>query len=367
MTDPRVGKLAKVLVQYSLNLKPGDQFVLRTSPAAEELNLAVYEEAIKAGAFVAIMQAIPGAKETFYKHASPSQLEHINSFEKLTTETFDAYLAIDASHNTRVLSGIDPKLFAQVSKANAPLEKIFMNRAASGELRWSLTVYPTNAFAQEAELSLSDYQDFVYGAGMLNEANPVTYWKKVSREQKKIVDWLNGHDQVVLKGSSVDLKMSIKGRTFISADGKYNFPDGEVFTGPVEDSTEGWIRFSYPAIEFGQEVADIELKFEKGKAVKETASKNQNLLTGQLNTDAGARFLGELGIGTNYGIQRFTKHMLFDEKMGGTIHLALGASYPETGGKNESGIHWDMLCDMKDAEIRVDGELFYKNGKIVIS
>jgi aminopeptidase len=159
----------------------------------------------------------------------------------------------------------------------------------------------------------------------------------------------------------------VKGRKFISADGKYNFPDGEIFTGPVEDSAEGWIRFSYPAIEYGQEVADIELTFEKGKAIKEKASKNQELLSGQLNSDIGARYLGELGIGTNYGIQKFTKHMLFDEKIGGTIHLALGASYPETGGKNESGIHWDMLCDMKDAEIIVDGELFYKNGKIVIS
>jgi aminopeptidase len=367
MPDPRITKLAQVLVHYSLDLKPGERFVMRTSPSAEELNLAVYEEAIKAGAFVTIMQSIPGARQIFYKYASPDQLEHINDFEKLTTETYNAYLAIDAATNTRELSGIDPKLFAQVSKANAPLEKTFMERAASGKFRWSLTVFPTQAFAQEAEMSLPDYRDFVYGAGMLNEPDPVVYWKKVAKEQKKIVDWLAGHDRVILKGSSVDLKMSVKGRKFISADGKNNFPDGEIFTGPVEDTPEGWIRFSYPAIEYGQEVADIELTFEKGKAIKEKASKNQKLLTGQLNSDKGARYLGELGIGTNYGIQKFTKHMLFDEKIGGTIHLALGASYPETGGKNESGIHWDMLCDMKDAEITVDGELFYKNGKVVIS
>jgi aminopeptidase len=366
MTDPRVSKLAKVLVRYSLDLKPGERFVLRTSPLAEELNLAVYEEAVKAGAFITIIQSIPGARQIFYKYASPDQLDHIHDFEKLVTETYDAYLAIDASSNTRELTGIDPKLFARVSKANAPMEKIFMQRAASKKLNWSLTVYPTQAFAQEAEMSLQDYQDFVYGAGMLNEADPVAYWKKVAGEQKKIIDWLAGHDLVVLKGANVDLKMSVKGRTFISADGKNNFPDGEIFTGPVEQSAEGWIRFSYPAIEYGQEVADIELHFVKGKAVKEKASKNQPLLTTQLDSDAGARFLGELGIGTNYGIQKFTKHMLFDEKMGGTIHLALGAAYPETGGKNESGIHWDMLCDMKDAEITVDGELFYKNGKVVV-
>ena len=164
----------------------------------------------------------------------------------------------------------------------------------------------------------------------------------------------------------MDLKMSIKDRLFIPCDGQVNFPDGEIFTGPVEDSVEGWVRFKYPAIEYGQEVTDIQLWFEKGRVVKETASKNQELLTAQLNTDAGARSLGEFGIGTNYGITRFTKNMLFDEKMGGTIHLAVGAGYPESGSKNESGIHWDMLCDMNDAEIRVDGDLFYKNGKPVI-
>jgi aminopeptidase len=190
--------------------------------------------------------------------------------------------------------------------------------------------------------------------------------KKVGREQRKLVDWLKGRDQVQLKGSNVDLKMSIKERLFIPCDGKFNFPDGEIFTGPVEDSVEGWVRFKYPAIEHGQEVTDIQLWFEKGRVVKETAGKNQELLTAQLNTDAGARTLGEFGIGTNYAIKRFTKNMLFDEKMGGTIHLAVGAGYPESGSKNESSIHWDMLCDMNNAEIHVDGDLFYKDGKPVI-
>jgi aminopeptidase len=160
--------------------------------------------------------------------------------------------------------------------------------------------------------------------------------------------------------------MSIKERQFMPCCGHENFPDGEIFTGPVEDSVNGWVRFKYPAIEYGQEVTDIELWFENGRVVKETASKNQEMLTSMLDTDPGARFLGEWGIGTNYGIQRFTKNMLFDEKMGGTIHLAVGAGYPETGSKNESGIHWDMLCDMADAEIQVDGETFYKNGKFTL-
>jgi len=366
MPDPRITKLAKVMVHYSLALKPGQQVQIRTHPLAEELTLAVYEEAIKAGANVLIQGVTPGADEIFYKYASDAQLEYVSPIRKLITETFDASLNIWSEHNTRSLSGIDPTRMARVAKAGAGIQKIFFNRSAKGELRWCLTVYPTHALAQEADMSLADYREFVFESMMLNEADPVAYWKGVGKEQQKLVDWLKGRERVELKGSNVDLKMSIKERVFIPCDGQLNFPDGEIFTGPVENSVDGWVRFKYPAIEYGQEVTDIQLWFEKGRVVKETASKNLELLTSQLNSDAGARTLGEFGIGTNYGITRFTKNMLFDEKMGGTIHLAVGAGYPESGSKNESGIHWDMLCDMNDAEIKVDGDLFYRNGKPVI-
>lgn len=366
MPDPRVLKLGKLLVHYSLALQPGEKFVLRTHPLANELTLVVYEEAIKAGAHVQIDQKVPGVDEIFFKYASDDQLDFVSPVRKLTTETYDAFLNLWTEHNTRSLSGIDPSRMSRMAKAGAPLSKLFMDRSAKGEMRWCLTVFPTDAMAQEADMSLSDYQDFVYGAGMLNEADPAEYWRQMGRDQQKLVDWLKGRDQVVLKGANIDLKMSVKGRTFIPCDGKVNFPDGEIFTGPVEDSVNGWVRFRYPAIEYGQEVTDIELWFENGKVVKETATKNQELLTSQLNTDPGARYLGEFGIGTNYGIQRFTKNMLFDEKMGGTIHLAVGAGYPESGSKNESGIHWDMLCDMAESEMTADGEVFYKNGKPTI-
>jgi len=215
-------------------------------------------------------------------------------------------------------------------------------------------------------MSLREYQDFVYQAGMLHLDDPVDFWVKEGQKQAKLIDWLSGRDQVVIKGNNVDLSFSIKDRTFEPADGKYNFPDGEIFTGPVEASANGYVRFSYPAIYGGQEVEDIELWFEDGKVVKEAASKGQELLTSLLNTDEGARYLGEWGIGTNYGIHRFTKNMLFDEKIGGTIHLAVGAGYPETGSLNDSGVHWDMLCDMAESEITVDGDLMYKDGKFVI-
>lgn len=366
MPDPRITKLAKLMVHYSLEIKPGEQVLIRTHPLANELTLAVFEEAIKAGSHVFLLNSVPGSDEIFFKHATDEQLDFISPIRKLTTETYDVFLNIWSEHNTRSLSGIDPSRMAHAAKAGAALSKVFMERSAKKELRWCLTVYPTDSLAQEADMSLGDYQEFVYGAGMLNEVDPVAYWKQMGLDQQKMIKWLAGHDKVVLKGSNIDLTMSIKERPFIQCDGKVNFPDGEIFTGPVENSVNGWVRFRYPAIEYGQEVTDIELWFENGKVIKETASKNQELLTAQLNTDPGARYLGEFGIGTNYGIQRFTKNMLFDEKMGGTIHLAVGAGYPESGSKNESGIHWDMLCDMADAEILVDSEVFYKNGKPVI-
>jgi aminopeptidase len=366
MPDPRVNKLAKIMVHYSLALKPGQHCVIQSHPLAEEMTLAVYEEAIKAGAFVTLMSNTPGAQEVFYKYASDAQLDQISPISKMIVETFDASLRIWSEHNTHSLSGIDPARMARSARAHAPVMKISMERTAKKEFRWCLTVYPTHAMAQDADMSLADYREFVYAAGLLNEDDPVACWKKIGQEQKKMVDWLKGRDQVRLKGSDVDLKLSIKNRLFIPCNGEVNFPDGEIFTGPVEDSVEGWVRFKYPAIENGQEITDIQLWFEKGRVVKEIAGKNQELLTSLLNTDAGARSLGEFGIGTNYGITRFTKNMLFDEKMGGTIHLAVGAGYPESGSKNESGIHWDMLCDMKDAEIHVDGEMFYKDGKSVI-
>lgn len=366
MPDPRILKLAGVLVHYSLEIKPGQQFVIETHPLAEELTLAVYEEAIKAGANVLVVTKTPGTQEIFYKYASDAQLDHVSPVNKMIVETFDASLVIWTVHNTHSLAGIDPTRMARAAKAGAPDFKTFLKRIAEKEMRWCGTAFPTHASAQEAGMSLADYSDFVYGAGMLDEPDPIAYWTQVGQKLQKRADLFKDHDQVVLKGSNVGLRMSIKERVFIPCDGKENFPDGEIFTGPVEDSVEGWVRFGYPAIENGQEVSDIELWFENGRVVKEKASKNQELLTAQLNTDAGARHLGEFGIGTNYGISRFTKDMLFDEKMGGTIHLAVGAGLPESGSLNESGIHWDMLCDMHEAEIRVDGELFYKNGEFVI-
>ncbi len=366
MPDPRVTKLAKVMVHYSLQIKPGQQVFLQTTPLAEELNLAFIEEAVKAGGHLTILNEIPGAAEVVLKNASDEQLDYISPARKILYETFDARMVIEAQTNTRALSGVDPKRIARNRKAGAALFRTFVERIARKEMRWCLTVHPTEAMAQEANMSLSDYREFVYAAGMLNEDDPVAFWKQEQAKQLKIADWFKGRKRAALKGANIDMSLSIEGRTFIPCAGEENFPDGEIFTSPVEDSADGWVRFKYPAIYDGQEVEDIELWFENGKVVKEKAGKNQEMLTATLDTDPGARFLGEWGIGTNYGIQRFTKNMLFDEKIGGTIHLAMGLGLEEAGGKNESGLHWDMLCDMAESEITVDGDLFYRNGKPVI-
>jgi aminopeptidase len=367
MPDPRVSKLANVLVNYSVEVQKGEQVVIRTSPIADELTLAVYEEVIRAGGHPFVFNQVPGTDEIFLKFASDEQLEYVSPVSKLIMDTFDVSIQIWTDYNTRTLSGISPERLSRHRKAMSPFMKASMNRAAQGTYKWTLTVYPCNALAQEADMSLRDYADFVYGAGLLDHDDPVALWREEETRQKKLTGWLKGREQAVIKGANVDVTLSIKDRPFVESAGKKNFPSGEIFTGPVEDSVNGWVRFKYPAIYSGQEITDIELWFENGKVVKEKASKNQELLTSTLNTDAGSRFLGEWGIGTNYGIQRFTKNMLFDEKIGGTIHFAVGAGYPETKSRNESGIHWDMLCDMADSEITVDGDLFYKNGKTVIN
>jgi len=365
MSDPRISKLAKVLVNYSLDLQPGEQFLISTGSLAQELTLAVYKEALLAGAHPMVLTSTPGAQETFFKYASDEQLDYVSPAVKFVFENYDANLQIGADYNTRALSGVAVEKQGRDRKAMAELFGTMLERMASGAFKWSYTIFPTNASAQEADMSLSDYEDFVYGAGLLHLDDPIAAWKEEAARQQRLVDWLEGKDQIVLKGSNIDLKMSIKGRGFLGAAGKENFPDGEIYASPVENSINGWVRFGYPAIYGGREVVDIELWFEEGRVVKEQAQKGQDLLTTLLDTDDGSRILGEIGIGTNYGIKKFTKNMLFDEKLGGTIHLAVGAGFPEVGSQNKSGLHWDMLCDMAESEITVDGELFYKDGKFV--
>ena len=218
-------------------------------------------------------------------------------------------------------------------------------------------------------MGLAEYEDFVFQAMHADELtlDPVSHWQKIKAEQSRIIQHIQGHDRLELHGPNVELKLSIKGRTFNNGCGEHNMPDGEIYTGPVEESLEGWVRYSYPAIYQNREVDGVELHFEKGRVVKASATKNQDFLLKVLDTDAGARYVGEFAIGTNMEIDRFTRSILFDEKIGGSFHTAIGAGYPETGSLNHSLIHWDMICDMRqNSEILVDGQIFYKDGKFMI-
>jgi aminopeptidase len=251
-------------------------------------------------------------------------------------------------------------------KALSSLLESQMRRGATGELKWVTTLYPTEGYAVEGGMSLRAYEDFVYRACHANEPDPVAYWKKVEAEQDKMIQKLQGHNLVTLLGPNVDLSLSVKGRTFMNSCGTHNMPDGEIYTGPVEDSVNGWVKFTYPAIFNGVAVEGIELTFSKGRVEKARATKNEKYLLEMLASDSGARFLGEFAIGTNFEIDRFTGNILFDEKIGGSFHMALGAGYPETGSKNKSVIHWDMICDMRnDSEISTDGEVIYRNGQFI--
>ncbi len=364
--DPRIVKLAQVLVDYSVKVQPGEWVIIVGQTAAEPALKAVYQRVLQRGGLPSLLPSFPWQAETRFKSANDQQLEYIAPIESLMFEQAKCVINILAETNTRHLSQIDPARLSLQARARRDLNETFTQRAATGDLRWVVTLFPTEAYAQDADMSLEDYEDFVYGAGLLDDPDPVARWREYGERQQQKVDWLKGHDRVHIRGANADLKLSIADRVFINACGDANFPDGEIFTGPVEDSAEGWVRFTYPLIVQGREVEGVEFTFEKGKVVKATARKNEDALTALLETDSGARYLGELGIGTSPNITRFTRSMLFDEKIKGTFHLAIGRSYPETGGRNISAIHIDLICDLHDGEMVVDGETFYRNGDFAL-
>jgi aminopeptidase len=376
MTDPRCKKLAQVLVDYSLNLQAGEIVALRAMPAAAPLVSAVYEYALERGALPVLLMNLPGIDEIHLRLANDSQMAFISPFTQLAYEKFDALVSLGGEENRRSLSRIDPARQAARQRALRPLTETFMRRdsilehSGDGEklLKWVVAEFPTNAGAQDADMSLRDWENFIYSACHVNgDDDPVAYWQGVKTEQERLVNWLKGKNQVRVQGTNIDLSLSIAGRTFVNACGSKNMPDGEIFTGPVEESVNGWVKFTYPAVFQGRKVDGVEIGFEGGKAVHISAETNQDFLRQVLTMDSGASYLGEFAFGTNFGIQEFTKQILFDEKMGGTLHMAFGIGYPETGSKNTSGLHWDMICDMRQsAEVWVDGELFYRNGAFTV-
>jgi len=366
--DLRVDNLARLLVNYCVATRRGDWVLINADLNAQPLVERVYAHVLDAGANATVVYNDEQLSEHFYRHAGEEQLRWVSPLDEMLAERVDARIVVRAPANTRSLTGVDPAAQRIHQQALKPVADRYRQRAAAGEHRWTLTNFPCSALAQEADMSLREFEDFVYAATYADQPDPVAAWQAIHDRQQRLVDWLTGKSEVVVRGPNVDLRLSIAGRTFVNSDGRRNMPSGEIFTGPVEESVEGWIRFSYPAIRGGREVDGVEFTFAQGRLVAAKAAKNEAYLLSQIDSDAGARYLGEFAIGTNHQIQRFTKNILYDEKIGGTLHVALGAGYPETGSRNDSSIHWDFICDMRvDSEIWVDGELFYQNGKFTIA
>jgi aminopeptidase len=367
MSDPRVTNLAKILVGYSTQVKEGEVVAIDGETAAAPLLLAVYEEVLQAGAHAVMNVALDGQIAAYFKHAADPQLEWISPFAEWMVDNVDVRIAIGASTNTRELSGVPPEKQTKRQAATGELMTRAMKRAAEGDFRWVYTLFPTSAYASEAEMSLADYEDFYYGACLADDGDPLSAWKRASEETVRLANWIEGHEEVRVTAPGTDITLGVAGRSFIPCVGDHNMPDGEFFTGPVEDSVEGEVSFHLPAVIGGREVAGVHLKFESGRVVDASAERGEEYLIKLLDTDEGARTLGELGIGTNYSIDRGTREVLLDEKLGGTVHMAVGASYPESGGTNDSAVHTDLVCDLRlGGKLEVDGVVMQEDGKFIV-
>lgn len=367
MQDIRIERWAHTLVNYSLYVKAGETVAIYATPSAAPLVEAVYRELLRVGAHPLPLIDLENLEEILLQEGNDTQLTWQSPVSSVLAETVDAQLAIASKSNTKALSSIEPAHMAKRRLAYRELAKVRRKREQAGAFRWSSTLYPTSGYAQDANMSLREFEEFVFDVCFLNDLDPIARWQELSLQQQRLVDRLAGHKQVHIVGDGTDLTLSIKDRVFINSDGKRNFPSGEFFTGPVENSAHGVITFDIPASFDGRAIEGVRLVFRDGKVVEASARVGQTYLEQMLEVDAGARYLGEFAFGNNPRVNRSTRNVLFDEKMGGTVHLALGNSYPETGGLNQSALHWDMVCDLRQSgEVWVDDALFLKGGEFVV-
>lgn len=361
-------KYARVLADYSTKVKKGDLVVIRaTSPLAEPLVRELYKRVLELGGHPVLRTSICDMSDIFIKYATDEQLDYIDPMLKLEYEKVDKYISIGAPTNLKSMARADKNKLARRSKATRPLSEALLGRSAKGEASWVIADVPTYALAQEAKMSIDEYSNFLFNACFLNYDDPVEKLMEMDKEQTRYCDYLNECSNIRIVGEKTDITFNTKDRKWISCSGLNNYPDGEVFTSPVEDSANGEIYFDFPAIYRGNEANKIHLTLENGRVVKAVAEKGEEFLKSMLNLDEGASFVGEIAVGTNEMIKDVTGNILFDEKIGGSIHMACGASYPETGGKNTSGLHWDMIKNMKNGgKIYADDNLIYENGKFLI-
>ncbi len=355
MIDPAA--FARLLCDYCLEVQRGQQVVVRSTTLAAPLLLALQAELLEHGAWPLLRTELPLAAEAWWDAAGDGHLDEFAPAELAEAELTDASITIQAPENATALAGVDPARMARAARARAPIREAAMRR------RWCATLWPTPAGAQRAGMGTAQFAGFVRRATFLDRDDPAAAWGELRALQDRLIERLTRASELRIEAEGTDLRLSVAGRTWINSDGKRNMPSGEVFTGPVEDSAEGRIRFTIPSSPRGVEVAGIELEFREGRVVDARAERGQEYLLATLDTDPGARLLGEIGIGTNTGIDRPTGAILFDEKIGGTVHLALGRSYPETGGTNESAVHWDMICDLRaGGRLTADGDVIQQDG-----
>jgi len=357
MIHPIHEKYAQLLVSYCCEVQTGEQVSINLDTEAMPMARALVREVLKADAQPILHMTYPEMMVDVLELVSERYLTSEPSFELNEIKQIDAWLRVRGGSNNRMLQNANKEILSKLAKRQRPVQNLRL------KTKWVGTQFPTNASAQDAGMSLDDYEQFVYGAMYLFDDDPVAKWRELHAFQAELINHLATAKEVHIVAEGTDLTLNVAGRTWVNSDGHHNMPSGEVFTGPIEDSANGHITYTVPSAVSGVEVENIRITFENGKAVKAEADKGDDLLQAQLNSDKGARYLGELGIGTNFNIQVPTKSILYDEKIGGTVHLALGQSYTETGGTNESAIHWDMICDLRQGgAIYLDGELFQENG-----
>jgi aminopeptidase len=364
VNDPRVERLATLLVDYSLGLGEGEVLRINSSDAAAPLILELQRAAIRRGAHAYANVALEGLSELLVAEGNRAQREFVSDLALREVDRLDAEVTIWSEANTKSFSRADPEARGQVYAAERSLVTRRWERIGRGEMRWVGTLMPTNAHAQDAEMSLREYEDFVFRACHVHgDEDPVAHWRSVADELTARAAEFADTREIRIVGPDTDLRLGVGGRTWQPSSGTHNMPDGEVFTSPVETETEGEIRFTLPAVFYGREVEDIRLRFDGGRVVHADARTSADYLHALLDTDEGARILGEFAFGLNYEIDRWTRNILFDEKIGGTVHLALGSSFDDCGGKNQSALHWDMICDLRDeGEVYADGELVWRAG-----
>ncbi len=368
MRDQRLDKLADVLVRYSTRVKKGDLVGIVGDPVAMPLIESIFERVLHAGGHPFWRPASHALDEILLEHASDEQVAFLSPLRVDYVEKVDVNIGLWAETNTKAASRVDPGRGAAARQTYKPVMKRFLERVADGSLRWVGTLMPTHASAQDAEMSLAQYERFVYSAGLLDRDDPVGAWKQMHDAQQKACDFLQPKRELRFRAPAgdghdgTDLVVPIEGGTWINCDGDQNFPDGEVFSGP--QGADGHVNYTFPAVYDGREVEGVRLAFKGGRVVDASARKNEGFLIRMLDQDEGARTMGEIAIGTNYAIKEFTRNTLFDEKIGGTFHAAVGAGYPESGNTNESALHWDMVCDLREGgTIEADGEVFHENGR----